>query len=332
MLRIPAIVIASLVLSFAAGEGIARLAGHTTAQRTAPRFSWADRGELYTMEPNRQWVMPGDLKLVRVNSLGLRGPEISSKLDWQRILLLGDSVAFGYDVVEKKALPVRLQRSLLQRGLPVEVVNAAIPGWCARQHRLFLAENGAALEPNLVLATVVLNDIPELLSGQAELGASIRLANVLNWSAQRSALVTAAKNALAGTENPFARATYLRKLTLAPDSKLAREGMAAEPAELQDLAKTAQALSVPLGLVILPFKFQLTTLNTDAPQRELMEFAREHGIPAIDLLPSLREHDADEIFLDQVHLSEFGNEIVAAQISQWLVEHTMIGPEAPPAG
>jgi len=329
-LRKIAIALTSLVLFFGLAEGVARLAGMTPKHVAAPMFSWVDRGELYTMEPNRQWVMPGDLKLVRVNSLGLRGPQIGEKGAWERIVLLGDSVAFGYDVVEKEAIAARLQKALFLQGLRLEVINAAIPGWCARQHRLFLETHGRALTPDVVLATVVLNDIPELQHGQAELRASLESANALNWLVRRSALAAGVRSALASSESPFARAASVRELAMKPDSASAREGMAMELDELAGVAAAARDLKARFGLVLLPFRFQLTTPASDAPQRRLRAFAHARGIPVLDLLPALRDHPPADVFVDQVHLSALGNEIVADRIAAWLQRRRLIGPDRRP--
>lgn len=324
LVRNVGIALASLLVFFGVAEAIARLSGVELARERAAGFSWSERGELYTMEPNANWVLPGTGKFVRVNELGLRGPQIGEKGDWQRILLLGDSVSFGYGVAEKKSLPTQLQRRFVRARLPVEVINAGVPGWCARQHRLFLEEHGAALAPDLVLATVVLNDIPELLHGQSELEASVNLANGLRWMAQRSALAAFARNTLAAGENPFARVRYINQLTNEPDSAESRKGMAKELEELGRLADVARELDVPFGLVLFPFKFQVKHAGTEAPQEQIADFAAENEIPVLDVLPTLRDSPGVGAFVDKVHLSEAGNEIVANLLARWLLDQGLI--------
>jgi len=330
VLRNIAVAATSLIVFFALAEAGARLAGFHPKRVPAPMFSWLERGELYTMKPNRNWVMPGDLKLVRVNSLGLRGPEIAPKGLWKRIVLLGDSVAFGYDVAEKKALAARLRRSFSNRGVPLEVVSAAIPGWCARQHRLFLEQHGPSLRPDLVLATVVLNDLPELQKGQAELRASVESANALNWLAERSGVAVAVRQALAASDNPFERPASVRQLATDSDSEESQRSMALEFEELRGLAAAARAQDIPLALVILPFRFQLEEADSDGPQKQLKAFAKSEGIWTLDLLPTLRRSSPESVFLDQVHLSERGNEIVANKTAAWILRHRLIDPAGPP--
>ena len=101
---------------------------------------------------------------VTVNSLGMRGPErVPSKRPGPaRILLLGDSFAFGWGVEQEEAFGARLERLLTERVGPVEVWSAAVPGWSTDQHYLYLHTRGLGLAPDLVLLATGENDLAEL--------------------------------------------------------------------------------------------------------------------------------------------------------------------------
>ena len=79
--------------------------------------------------------------------------------------MLGDSVVFGLTLEDDaETLPVRLERELQARaGGPFECLNAAVPGWSPLQHERYLARNGEAWRPDLVVLGFVLNDVPEVL-------------------------------------------------------------------------------------------------------------------------------------------------------------------------
>lgn len=330
MIRSLGVALTSLLLFLAFAEGAVRLAGVEVEAKQSTGFVWERLGQLYTMRPNGDWILPGSNKLVRVNQLGLRGGKIGDKGEWERILLLGDSVSFGYGVAEKWSLPNQIQRRLHREGRPVEVINAGVPGWCARQHRLFLEQHGAWLAPDLVLATVVLNDIPELLQGLSELEASIDLANAMSWMAQRSALAATARRMLAAGENPFARVRFIRELTQDPDSPLAKEGMAKELEELTALADAAQEVGASFGLVLLPFRFQVKESGTERPQEQIRAFAQASGIPVLDILPLLREFPSVDVFTDKVHFSRLGNEVVSGWIARWITDEGFLEDAARP--
>jgi lysophospholipase L1-like esterase len=111
---------------------------------------------------------------IAVNSLGLRGPErgLSKPAGTARILLLGDSFAFGWGVEHDETFGARLERLLAARVGPVEVWSAAVPGWTTDQHYLYLHARGLALDPDLVLLAAGENDLAELAFNRLVLDAA----------------------------------------------------------------------------------------------------------------------------------------------------------------
>jgi lysophospholipase L1-like esterase len=108
---------------------------------------------------------------VVVGSHGMRNREtpLAKPAGVFRILVLGDSVAFGWGVAEKESFPRVLEERLARLGLPpgkqVEVINSAVPGWGLHDEVHFLREKGMRYEPDLVLAVLVNNDVPSLSAG-----------------------------------------------------------------------------------------------------------------------------------------------------------------------
>jgi hypothetical protein len=101
---------------------------------------------------------------VSVNTLGGRGPERPGPKPpgTARILLLGDSFAFGWGVEQEETFGAWLGRILSERGGPVDVLSAAVPGWSTDQHYLYLRGQGLALDPDLILLATGENDLEEL--------------------------------------------------------------------------------------------------------------------------------------------------------------------------
>jgi GDSL-like Lipase/Acylhydrolase family len=99
--------------------------------------------------------------LVRLNSMGLRGPAVAArKLDGvRRILVLGDSFVFGVGVNEPSVFSSRLE-GLLNAGQPAryEVVNMGVSGYSTDQEYLLYQELGASLQPDIVLLVACDND------------------------------------------------------------------------------------------------------------------------------------------------------------------------------
>jgi lysophospholipase L1-like esterase len=80
--------------------------------------------------------------------------------DVYRVLLVGDSITFGFNVDQGKAFDRGLMTRLAERypGRRVDVINAAVPGWSWLQGLRFLETEGLALEPDLVVIGHGTND------------------------------------------------------------------------------------------------------------------------------------------------------------------------------
>jgi lysophospholipase L1-like esterase len=112
---------------------------------------------------------------VHTNGLGLRGAPAEARKapGTYRVLLLGDSFAFGFGVEDDATFAAVLQRTLappdgFER---VEVLNAGVAGWSADQYLLFLESRGFAWKPDLVLLAETENDPADLAWNRLELDA-----------------------------------------------------------------------------------------------------------------------------------------------------------------
>ena len=101
---------------------------------------------------------------VRVNELGMRGADRAQQKPagaW-RVLVLGDSYAFGWGVEETEAFPARLEARWQADGIPVEVLDAAVPGYAADQQWIVLRDRGFPLDPDLIVLASCQNDVEDL--------------------------------------------------------------------------------------------------------------------------------------------------------------------------
>ena len=134
-------------------------------------------GRLFAHKPDLD-VSIGSFR-VRTNAHGCRGPDllVPKPDDVFRILLLGDSVTFGWGVEDEVTFARRLETEWNAGGhaTRLEVVNTALPKYDTNQEAATLRELGLSLQPDLVLLFYVTNDLAEpsrdivqgLLTGQA---------------------------------------------------------------------------------------------------------------------------------------------------------------------
>ncbi|MDI3315332.1 MAG: SGNH/GDSL hydrolase family protein [Mycobacterium sp.] len=97
---------------------------------------------------------------IRINSLGLRGPELTPVAPGGlRVLVLGDSVASGLEVAENQTYSAVAAGLLSQRlSVPVQVVNAGVRGYGTDQEWLLYRERLKPLHPDVVLLHETAND------------------------------------------------------------------------------------------------------------------------------------------------------------------------------
>ncbi len=109
---------------------------------------------------------------IRLNSLGLRGPEISKTkpAGVTRIAVLGGSSVFGYLVPEGEDSCRVMEDSLRQQGIAVEVLNAGVSGYSITQCRHRYQDVIAPLRPDIVMLYLGWNDSPFLIATPEQTG------------------------------------------------------------------------------------------------------------------------------------------------------------------
>lgn len=152
------------------GELAVRLMGYQAIYDTYSRPSvfWIHDPLLgWVHEPNsvgtylgpRPWPVEFE-STVRINSLGLRGPEVTDvPKGGYRVLVLGDSLTAGFEVEYEETFTAVLEPLLSQEmGAAVQVINAGVRGYGTDQELLYYRERGRKLEPHLVILVSSFND------------------------------------------------------------------------------------------------------------------------------------------------------------------------------
>jgi lysophospholipase L1-like esterase len=235
-----------------------------------------------------------------------------------RILFLGDSCTFGTGLLHHEGFVDRVEQRLRARyGLPVECINAGVPGYSLFQGWRFLETRGLGLEPDLVVLTFGWNDRSEWDGlGDRRHFEALRAARPpapLRWS-RTAALAWAA---FAGRQEPE-NATERRPRVL--------------PEEFRSLLGEIHGLirrrGVDLLLLVWPGRFNVDPAPTGARtayqialyeygEREL-RFGPEGESGHLDLVALVQRlrarHSPDELFLDHVHGTRLTNDAIAAAI------------------
>lgn len=96
---------------------------------------------------------------ISINSQGFRGPEPSSGPSGRRVIVLGDSIAFGNSMLWEDTFSSQLQQRLHSDKQDVEVLNFGVGGYDILQEVSLLEIRGLKYHPDLVVVAYCLNDI-----------------------------------------------------------------------------------------------------------------------------------------------------------------------------
>lgn len=248
-----------------------------------------------------------------------------------RIVVLGDSIAFGF-CNDVRPLAVQdgfakvLERSLRERiGPQVQVINLSVSGYDTVQEAEMLARKGLALDPDLVLIAYCLND-----AWQA--------------SAERVAFERGGYGELLGRSEAF-RTAYLSSDLLrfvAQRTQLLWEqdgkdrGARGDRTE-EGFARVAQ-LAGERGFETVVATFPLFQRFDAYPRRQEHEAvarkAQAHGFHHLDLLPAfLAASGGDPRALQgrcsREHPDERGHAVAARAIEEFLVAQGLVGLPTP---
>lgn len=290
---------------------------------------------------------------VSVNSLGFRGPEAarSPAAGTLRIVVLGDSVAFGASVPEGSEFPAQLARLLPGGPGGYEVLNLAVGGYDTANEAALLAGRGLELSPRLVIVAYCLNDIGVV---------SANLDYVRSLDRLRSPLYRSRLAALVATrldrgrveeldrrynEEPVFVEKYRGRIDPIGDDEAELRGLMARAPRPLPLRWYADAFrvgrlrhalgrlgalqerhGVPVLVAILPW---LDEADGGYPHQAahaiVAHEARRAGLAVLDLLPSLlpeglRSLRRAENPKDPCHPSARGHELIAQALAAHVLE------------
>jgi lysophospholipase L1-like esterase len=292
---------------------------------------------------------------VTINTHGLRGAEIRSPKpsNTTRILVVGDSVTFGYGIPLESTY-VRVLEKLLNAGSKApnyEVLNGGTLGGALSDYDYFLHKKAELLQPDLVLVSLNLNDIVVYPDPGATSESEIqrhgrlfrrtrKLNRLLLRHSQLYLLCYARLKSLMYSSGiiDINKAKGLNFLALAPPSAYQNEAWASSFKMLARIVAFCRARRYRVGIVVFPMQMQLSRVElaffrekyrlqlgdealAGEPQERLKVFASELGVPIVDLLPAFRSLNAEELYLrnalihaDPNHPSVKGNQVAANEI------------------
>lgn len=254
-----------------------------------------------------------------------------------RIMVLGDSLPFGYSVSTEATFPKVLERELGQRGYKVEIMNTGVPGYSTYNELAFYLDRGRAFHPNLVLLSFCMNDVvdptihwSQLVDDVRKLSQFVPKEAIPNLEYHRTHSVPLAEKMYReryGTPYRLLHQLELYKLYdvafpsipatsvtaggkrypayLVHDDPLSMEVLTDyESTEwkwlrglFDQLAAAVRADHATFAMLTNPLAYQLDPAYPLHPEEQFLRYCRERGIPCADALPALRARAEGELYL-----------------------------------
>jgi lysophospholipase L1-like esterase len=327
-------------------EGLARLTGPLV-----PVWQGADNGGVVmTGHPERLWGMGSGVRAnggttATISPTGLREPlpVVPRPEGRKRLMILGDSSFFGHGVSDDQTLGAQLQDTLVSRGVDVDVVNGAIPGYSTEQSLMLLDDLGWPLEPTLLIVGNLWSDNNFDLFRDADLLRTRK--RFTSGLAAKSAFV----RLLAGWLDGFRSDQDARVVTWTRSSELPESGV--RRVSVHDYARnldrmTRRARERGVGLILLaPSNRDTVSMGRADDQVWMAYFDAQvrisecHGVPRADTLPALQAAAAagatlDDLFIDEMHPTTRGHGVLAGAVADTLLgagwpEDPLLGREEP---
>lgn len=288
--------------------------------------------------------------LVRIDADGLRVPEHAPRNVRARVLLLGDSQAFGDGVAAEDTFAAQLERST--PGL--RVLNASVIGYGTDQQLLYFERQGVRHSPDVTVVALNAYDLRDNLSTRVRSGyAKPRFAltsdglTLTNVPVPGDALVDRIQQGLqhrshlyrllrskwrvGGRQTDDEDVTSERRLALQvyPEGKLLEQGLAVTAAVADRFARSARQAGSRLVVLFLPYQLDFVGNAAYAEKSErLVRFMRERaalaGFTFLDGRTCLTVAPPETLFIDAMHLSPAGHERVAALLESALIADKLI--------
>ena len=329
--------LALVLLGVAAGLATAETAlrlfpvGHAAQELRGLHELRPDRPWLYGLRPGAEGSAANGVRYV-VNADGFRDRRYARPKPPRtfRIVVLGDSIAFGYQVPVEDTFPKRLEARLaaLGAGSRIEVLNLAVSGYNPYTEAALFADVGVGYQPDLVLVQFCVNDlndptlhfdaqtiqrletIPDAAFPDPAHRAPPPAPSLLPRACARSRLCSLVVERLAPARpDPSRVAAALATHDHPSDAELAWVG-----ARYGEIAATAAAAGARFAVVVFPYSTQVDGKVGDHLERRLVALGDETGWVTIDLLPAFREATArgeGALFIDLWHLTAAGHRVAA---------------------
>jgi hypothetical protein len=267
----------------------------------------------------------------RMSDPDFREPDfrVGDKQGAYRILVVGDSFAWGDGVYPEDAFPSRLETRLnrVSRGDRFEVINWSRPGWNTVRQLRSIEPELAELDPDLLILAFVLNDpepVQRSLLEQMRAPAEGRQPGpgLSSWLFENSHFYALVWTRLENSRTHHALSAFYHRLYAGEHWEACRRA-------LKRIRNLTRHRGIPMVLVVFPV-FD-SPMDSRYPYADLHAQMREQGeglkIPVLDLFEVFEGMDTRRLAVvpfTNAHPSEIAHRVAADGIVDYLVRGKLV--------
>lgn len=323
--------------------------GSRVLQSSHPDWFTLTYGESY-MFPDEKllWKMlSGDYiengVKVHINSIGMRGPELSPQKPegTYRLLFLGDSSVYGDGVPEQNAFPFDVGKILQKSwGRPVEIANGSLPGYSSTQSRILFEMYVDRINPDAVVIATIWSDYigrqltdKELYEKFSTLG--FRFSDSSRKFFRASSFFQLLE-VWVESKKPFPESHIIDWNSVIRGNhglNKPRVSMEDHVKNMVSICKQCFARDIDPYLLILPYNQDMMGQVPSIIKGYRENFStvgRQFGIVPVDMPSFFSKYSPSrdpEFFIDGLHPSSRGHHIIAEKIAEKILEKEKIIPD-----
>ena len=250
---------------------------------------------------------------VTINSHGLRNREVplAKPPGVTRIMMLGDSIVFGWGVKADATLPVQLERDLTAGGFgPVDVINTGVGNYNTAMEVEYFLTAGAAFSPDIVVLNYFINDAEP--------------------TPTYSTVPWVARHFYAYAVSGGAWDTFKRMLLGGPDWRAyyaglyddQRRGWMVAQASLKRLADYCHSHGIRLVLANIPELREVGHYSFADINQRIAGLAAANGMEYVDLLPAVSAEDPATLWVTppDPHPNAKAGALMARRLADYFLE------------
>jgi hypothetical protein len=224
-----------------------------------------------------------------------------------RIMMLGDSLTFGWGVDEGATYSKRLEAKLRASGHRVEIINTGVGNYNTAMEVEYFLSRGVKYKPNIVVLNYFINDAEPMPRYETNV-LSRNVRSYVYFASRFDSALRYAEAAGRGDWRDYYAALY--------DAQVNEAGLTGVRSAVKRLAEYCKDNNIRLLLVNYPELRVLKPYPFPFVEEFVRKMAIENAIPLLEMLPSIREEKPESLWVTRPdpHPSAKAHEAFAGQL------------------